>query len=143
MTYFQDLSGEVIRHIGWLEAGHDHARGAVTAGDLVLIERLVMHTWKPPFAANGWHDCSLCGRKPGDGPLRRVIEGSEALLGVWQIYIPDGDIMYEAPTLIVHYIEDHGYLPPAAFLQAASKVDPRSPEYHAACDALARRAGIG
>jgi hypothetical protein len=143
MTHFPDLSGDVVRRIGWLEAGHDYARGAVSAGDLALIERLVLHTWKPPFSANGWHDCSLCGRKPGDGPLRRVIEGREAPLGVWQIYVPDSDLMYEAPTLIVHYIEEHGYLPPDRFLDALRRADPGSPEYHAACDALARRASIG
>ena len=143
MTYFPDLSGDAIRRIGWLEAGHAHALGAVTAGDLALIERLVLHTWKPPFTANGWHDCSLCGRVSGDGPLTRNIEGQSTLLGVWQIYVPDGGIMYEAPTLILHYIEAHGYLPPEAFMQAVRKVDPRSAEYLAACDAIARRAGIG
>ena len=143
MTHFQDLSGDVIRHVGWLEAGHAHAQGPVAAGDLALIERLVLHTWRPPFAANGWHDCSLCGRKPGDGPLRRTIEGQRAILGAWQIYVPDGDVMYEAPTLILHYVEDHGYLPPEAFLRAVRRVDPRSAEYLAACSAIARRAGIG
>ena len=140
MTYFEDLSGELIKKVGWLEAPKPFARGEVSPSDVALLERLVVHSWKPPFQANGWHDCSLCGRKEGDGPLTRIIEGQRTLLGVAQIYVPDGELMYEAPTLILHYIEKHRYLPPAPFLEAVRRTDPHSAEYHRACDRMAAAA---
>jgi hypothetical protein len=35
-----------------------------------------------------------------------------------EIRVPGDDVIYAAPLLIVHYIEEHGYLPPAEFLKA-------------------------
>lgn len=29
-----------------------------------------------------------------------------------------GDVAYAAPELIAHYVEEHNYVPPAAFVQA-------------------------
>ncbi len=142
MTYFEDMSGDPIKHVGWLEAGRAYAKGEVPKSDVERLERLTLLTWKPPFRAHGWHDCTLCGRRPADGPMKRTIAGQSVLLGAWEIFVPDGNIMYSTPTLILHYIEDHGYLPPPAFLQALRAADPGAPAYTAACSAVAKRAGI-
>jgi hypothetical protein len=138
--YHAELSGEIVKMVGWLEAPHPFLQGTVSPGDIALLEQLVIQTWKPPFMAHGWHDCSICGRKPGDGPITRELEGKRTLLGTAEIYVPDGDIMYSVPNLVLHYIEDHGYRPPEVFMLAMRKVDPQSPEYHAACDAVSKRA---
>jgi hypothetical protein len=38
--------------------------------------------------------------------------------------------------LILHYIEDHQYLPPEVFIKALRKIDPGSPEYLSECDRI-------
>jgi len=47
------------------------------------------------------------------------------LLGGAEIWIPDSSQGYfAAPDLIIHYIEEHQYLPPREFLSALAIVDP-------------------
>jgi hypothetical protein len=38
-----------------------------------------------------------------------------------EIRVPHGGITFAAPVLIVHYIEEHRYLPPAEFLKAVEE----------------------
>jgi hypothetical protein len=33
-----------------------------------------------------------------------------------------GEVTFAAPMLIIHYIEEHSYLPPAAFLRAIEAI---------------------
>ena len=59
------------------------------------------------------HVCSLCKVK---SPLR------------WSninLLIPGKDVVYAAPAGIVHYINDHQYLPPREFIEAVD----RCPDY--------------
>jgi hypothetical protein len=138
--YRAELSGEILKMVGWLDGPQPFSQGTVSAEDIVLLEQLVLHTWKPPFMAGGWHDCTVCPRKPGDGPLYRQIDGNKTMLGAAEIYVPDGDIMYSAPNLILHYIEDHGYGPPEPFLVAVRRIDPTSPHYLQDCQRISDKA---
>ena len=139
MTHHAELRAHgLLRHVGWLDAPHPFPTGPVSSEDFARLEQLVVHTWLPMWVSHGWHDCSLCGRQQGDGPIMRNIEGENRLLGGGEIYVPDGDLMYSAPTLILHYIEDHQYLPPEVFLSAVRKTDPLSEDYQPACDRLQR-----
>ncbi len=138
-----ELSGEIVKMVGWLDADQPFLKGVLSADDVVLLERLVVHTWKPPLMAGGWHDCTLCPRKPTDGPILWDMDGQERMLGATEIYVPADEVMYSAPNLILHYMADHGYRPPQVFLEAVREVDPQSPEYHAACDTFSRRAWGG
>lgn len=47
------------------------------------------------------------------------------VLGLNEIFIPSekSDVLYCCPTLICHYVEVHGYLPPAEFIDALSNFD--------------------
>jgi len=38
-----------------------------------------------------------------------------------EIRVASDGVTYAAPILIVHYIEEHGYLPPTQFLEAIDK----------------------
>jgi hypothetical protein len=38
-----------------------------------------------------------------------------------EIRVAGEQVVYAAPLLIIHYIEEHGYLPPAEFLEAVAK----------------------
>ena len=143
MTYFADLapftylgpcSADALA-VGWLEADHDYVRGDVPPDVVVALERLFQHAWEP-VTAKGWHDCSLCGRQPGDGPITREIAGRRALVGAKNLLVPAGSVMYAAPSLVIHYIEDHGYKPPDEFVAALRALDPASDEYPAECARL-------
>jgi hypothetical protein len=141
MTYFADLAnctyfrdgGPWLRAVGWLEADHPYEKGPVAAADVVAIERLAVSTWQPVFAA-GWHNCSLCGKTDDDAPFVRRIAGGDKLLGADNMFVPSGEVMYVAPTLVLHYIDVHGYRPPEEFLRAVRATDPTSPDYHRACE---------
>src|SRR5262249_18800720 len=51
-----------------------------------------------------------------------VLKGSsnrrEYLLGTAEIRVRDTDVTFAAPNLILHYVVDHAYLPPEAFVRA-------------------------
>ena len=98
--------------VGWLAAGHEFATGSVPTE---ALERLrLLHAALNgrdrilvPAIAAGLQDCDFCA---ADG--RRHGENME----LW-VRGPDGQA-YEAPAMIVHYIEAHGYRPPIGFIEA-------------------------
>ena len=98
------MPGDFVRSVGWLEAGHPYQRGPVPDEFLVSLKRHVAEAYQ--FALSvGVHHCSLCP------------EG-KAQAGKLNLMIPTSRLLYVAPELIVHYIEDHGYQPPQEFIEA-------------------------
>jgi len=102
-----------LRAIGWLEHPHQFPLGTVPVGLVWRLRALITQTNEhfPGYRFRGVHACSLCdaeGRKHGS-------------LGWSQenLIIPGEDEVFAAPGGIVHYVEDHRYLPPAAFIAAA------------------------
>jgi hypothetical protein len=69
-------------------------------------------------AFGGHHTCEFCGK-----------EHDSRNFG-----IPSGDLLFIAPAMVAHYIEQHGYSPPAEFISAvlASPL-PDTAEYGALC----------
>jgi len=59
----------------------------------------------------------------------REIAGKHEMMGASNLLVPAGNVIYAAPSLIIHYIEEHGYKPPHAFLEALSAIDPTADEY--------------
>jgi len=55
----------------------------------------------------GEHECEICNNHTDRG----------------EILIVDGEKMYVAPRMIVHYIKEHCYHPPEEFLRAVDKID--------------------
>jgi hypothetical protein len=143
VTYFDDLapctylgpSRGCALAVGWLEAGHDYAHGRVEPDIVAALARLFEHAWEP-VTTHGWHDCSLCARQPEDGPITREIAGQRELLGVKNLLVPFRGVIYAAPSLIIHYIEAHGYRPPDAFVEALGAIDPTAAHYRAECERL-------
>ena len=69
----------------------------------------------------GLHDCSLCAE-----------ESSAARLdsSYLNLLIPGVGVVYAAPAAILHYIEEHSYLPPADFIGAVDACPPYGSESH-------------
>ena len=149
MTYIADLAPFTYLGrcetkalaIGWLESGHDFPTGEVHTDLVPALEWLFHNAWEP-ICAGGWHDCSVCGRQPGDGPLTREIEGQRVLLGVKNLLVPAGDVIYGAPSLIIHYIEAHEYAPPNEFVDALLGLEREDVAYDAECRRLWGKAGV-
>lgn len=102
-------------NVGWLDAGHDFATGAAPAWLVPRIARLIVGA--PVNVTRGYHPCGLCQDPPF--PVEIQIDGLARPLGDREIRVrgPDGTL-YAAPSLVAHYIAEHGYLPPPRFIDA-------------------------
>ena len=129
MTWYQDFAEcdylplantSRLKAIGWLEDGQPFERGPVSARDLQCLFKLAVKPWQPSLFLGG-HDCSLC--QSGDGPDTFRLLGRTVVIGSSNLLVPDAvqRCVYVAPTMILHYVEVHGYRPPTQFLQAARK----------------------
>jgi hypothetical protein len=134
MTYFPDLSLYAygrhshpgVVHVGWLDGTHPYPKGMVTPS---LIEKIRLLATKPVELYRGKHVCEVC---PDPGLPKVMLDGLPGCLDPdsayvkWmnshssngEIRVSHGGITFAAPVLIVHYIEEHLYLPPAEFLKA-------------------------
>jgi len=148
MAYFPDLSSYAysnhvqpgVVHIGWLDGIHDYPRGIVPKH---LITKMKLLAKAPVELYRGFHICELCQEpeevkrdraqkleaqraaiaKRENRPLRDFMsqlwaDWTKTRMSNGEIRIRNGDTVYAAPILIVHYIEEHGYLPPSEFLHA-------------------------
>jgi hypothetical protein len=73
----------------------------------------------------GWHDCELCDGKddwyPDEkvGPVVEWRDEKARIRGYGHFLLSSGQKVYMTPTLILHYIIDHGYKPPLEFVETA------------------------
>lgn len=118
-----------VVHVGWLDNVHPFPHGIVEAR---LIERMKLLAAKPVELYRGKHVCELCAEPPDlvktNLPNRIVVDpncswarwfGQRSSNG--EIRVSRGGVTFAAPVLIVHYIEEHGYLPPSDFLKAVEE----------------------
>jgi hypothetical protein len=137
MAYFPDLSPYAyghrahpgVVHVGWLDNVHPFPHGRVEGR---LVERMKRLAAKPVERYRGIHICELCVEPPAlvktNLPNRVVIDPNCSWMR-WvdqrssngEIRVSRGGVTFAAPVLIVHYIEEHGYLPPTDFLKAVEE----------------------
>jgi hypothetical protein len=100
-----------MRAVGWL--GSEHGLRGGTGATLTAAELRLLRTAsrRAGGLSLGWHECEFCS----------VVEGN----GEFRYYLPGG-VTYAAPTMIVHYAEQHSYRPPADLMDGLSEaVRPR------------------
>ena len=104
--------------IGWLDATHPYTVGSV---EPEFTARLFEACRVNAVArTRGWHPCTLC---PTTGPYPTT-----ATLGDQSMPLGDAEVRLlardgtwlVAPTLILHYVTDHGYQPPQEFIEAVT-----------------------
>ena len=126
MAHFDDLSDyryanhaqPGVVHVGWLSRGHPYTQGTVPSR---IVEKMKHLAQEPVELYRGYHVCELC-EMPAELRERPFAEQWEK----WaqfrksngEIRVSRTDVTYAAPVLITHYIETHGYRPPAEFLKA-------------------------
>jgi hypothetical protein len=114
MSFFPDMgcdslviSGEHVRAIGWLHPDHPYTKGKAAPEFLSRLKEFrarSSHSAEALYfgAFGGFHTCEFCGRAHGIGNFG----------------VPSGDLLFVAPEMVVHYIEEHHYSPPAEFVEA-------------------------
>ncbi len=113
-----------VRMVGWIDADHDYPRGNTPCSAVSRLRELLLARDPGRFdlhvnVVRGISPCGLCGRTVS---IARS-DGKPAPLGMSEIWIPGSSWWYASPSLILHYIEEHLYRPPACFLDVLDKVD--------------------
>ena len=126
-----------LTHVGYLVQGHPYTKGATSKAFFDHLVTLVAYPFSLPF---GFDICDLgrCGRGRGLSRLSESFRyhGRTLTCGNSDIFVPGDDVVYCAPTLILHYIRCHGYAPPTRFVEAVLNCpEPRSREY---CTAITK-----
>jgi hypothetical protein len=105
MTYFRDLSNPVydrgvkftnIIMCGWLNPRHNYNKGKSPI-PYEIFKDLADRCWCA--VSMGHHTCEFCGCDP-----ESYFDGS--------IYLKVGNILWDLPRMVWHYIKDHDYLIP-------------------------------
>lgn len=139
MPHYPDLSpygylysgGLGVLSVGWLARRKPYPRGVTPPG---FAERLFQLCRAPVHVTAGYHACELC--PTWSAPLDAVRDGVRARLGNGEVHVLGAEgRWYAAPTLVYHYVVDHAYCPPEAFVLAVLAL----PGEPAAIDARMRR----
>ena len=120
LTYFTRQPGS-LRAIGWLNANHGYAKGPVAEEDFARLCELLVDPWEPG-GFTGSHACDLC--RFTSGPTNVHFRKSSVSVGHANLFLPAGDVLFVAPSLVVHYIDAHEYQPPPVFWEAVRACPP-------------------
>jgi hypothetical protein len=140
MTYNADMTGtNSVRNIGYLARRHPYTKGTPSEA---FFDRLVGLVDHPIAVSSGYHTCDLgwCGLRLKLLPPQPTLRYKSRVVGLGDtdIFVPGDDVVYCAPSLILHYIRRHRYGPPLRFVEAVLNCpEPRSKEYYAAIKRIA------
>ena len=126
-SYFGEAAGALLLAVGWIEPGHAFKTGACERPFVKRLAELLMKPWQP-MLHSGVHRCGFCAHS--GGPSTVTIDGVTASVGVNNLFIPDEERVWVAPSLVLHTIDAHAYVPPREFIRAVVACpDMRSMEY--------------
>lgn len=112
---------QTVQNVGWLSGTEQFARGEVAPSFLKKLREIILADGPVNVHVNkmrGRYSCAIsaeCGRP--------VAGGGAIGLTSSQIWIPSESEYFASPSLIYHYIEEHGYLPPEEFAEAVMLMD--------------------
>jgi hypothetical protein len=138
MTYVVDLTGiGRLKYVGYLSGEHSFITGIPFES---FFDRLVGLEEHPFWFSCGDHNCDIGGCRPtkkSQVPQPTLhYRGRTLFLGDTDIYVPGEEVVYIAPSLILHYIQHHQYQPPSCFVEAVLNCpEPLSEAY---CTAITR-----
>jgi hypothetical protein len=123
MAHYPDLSpytydsvDQKMLNVGWLSREHPYTTGTAPEG---LTDALAKMASEKVKVQRGMHFCELC---PDFRTAREHTSRGDVFIGSGEIHVADGkEVVYASPAMIVHYVEDHGYLPPAEYCTAILK----------------------
>lgn len=124
MAYYEDLTPYNYTHycekelnVGWLQKDQPFLIGETPDGFLNKLKLFAQDEFLI-HDTMGFHECEFCENKNADSSNELRVVGIDG-------------IFYAAPFLIVHYVENHKYLPPQEFIHAVlNGPTPGSEEYN-------------
>lgn len=130
--YIEDLSPFIYRtrhpwpnvsSVGWLDSAHSYVKGKAPNAFSEKLDATMRQRSPANVHAcqiRGVHPCALCGK----GNFEDIDPEYALLLGSTQLWIPGRqDRIFVAPSMILHYVVSHDYLPPAVFVAAIDDLD--------------------
>ena len=122
MTHFPDLtpyayapSPDPAFNVGWLDASAPFPTGPTPTA---FHQKLLAYC-RPQYVVRRYRGVQTCPFCAGPQTVVQVGSGGEQItLGNGEIRVIGTEVVYAAPTLIYHYVVDHGYRPPQAFVEA-------------------------
>lgn len=113
--------------VGWLGSSSEPVQQSADTELVEALVKMLVDPWQPALLL-GRHRCQFCLYT--GGPSTFTFRGTEVQLGRNNLFVPGGDRAYVSPSLILHYMDSHGYAPPHEFRQAALACPPmKSLEY--------------
>jgi len=120
-----DFALPQLKAVGWLSREHSYETGVVSPEVFIALCRLLAKPWTP-WAFMGVHDCEFCRFTGGfssdeacwaddKGHLLRTRITAKSQR---ELIVPGRGCLYIAPESIAHYVDSHGYCPPAEFQEA-------------------------
>ncbi len=115
-----------IFNIGWLGKGAPFSQGNV---DEFFINKLIaIYRRERVNITRSIYPCPFCFQSYDsildyDGIL--LEDQKNEILGISEIWLPNkqNTKVFVSPDLIIHYIRDHGYLPPQEYIDAVNNFD--------------------
>jgi hypothetical protein len=132
MTYFPDLArydylpetvpdGVELRTVGWLEPDHDFPTSERELDPAFLANLITLAADHSVALTRSVHACRFRHLFETDFQYGAVYGTRVLYLGSAEIRVVTADgRRLTAPTLVVHYVRDHGYQPPAEFVEAVT-----------------------
>jgi hypothetical protein len=113
-----------VLNVGWLNRDHPYNEGTPIPE---FTEKMIsIFLSRGPFNAeiglmrSGSHECEICGEMEilvRQGLVQRP-------LGISQIWIPGrAGRLYASPSMLIHYVQEHRYLPPQEYIDSVLAVD--------------------
>jgi hypothetical protein len=107
--------------VGWLEEVQPFRTGGCPEDVRNRLAELAEH---PVRLMRGWHHCQFCWTAAGapgraDHNPHLIVSHLDVARGNGELWLTTADgTNYVAPTLVVHYLDAHAYMPPQAFIAA-------------------------
>lgn len=107
-----------VRMVGWLDEHHAYTRGSVSSNLRAKLLRILF----TDYPDHNYHVNKVRSQTPCPFCERKITiedkDGRTTPLGMSELWIPSESVWYSFPSLLLHYIEQHQYVPPKVFLEA-------------------------
>jgi len=131
--YYKDLSFYLyidqkpiksIVNMGWLSATKSFNKGTLDIEYIEKLKKIIVGNDSFEASCNtvrSIYRCKFCKNKEVNFEHNNKVE----YVGMDEILIPSENKKYyfSAPSMIIHYIEEHNYLPDESFLKAILAID--------------------
>jgi len=103
----------IMLSVGWLGSTVPVADPLKPDAKKSLLYNLSLFIQHPVNLCRGIHICEICGCEPR-------LDSDKSWLGSGEIFIHGpNNLLYAAPTMIYHYVQEHDYVPPIDFIKSA------------------------